>query len=213
MKKNKVKVRPLIAILRGISPDKTIEIVDNLINSGIKIIEIPLNSPKPFLSIEKMCEKFKYKALLGAGTVTNINQVNDLHKIGCEIIISPNTDKNVIRKTKELGMISVPGVFTASEFYNAINYGADGLKIFPASVLKHDGFKAISAVLPQNLKVFAVGGVKTNHFRKWIDSGITGFGIGSSLFNYNTISAEIKIKASNFVNEFDKVSKNKYITF
>ena len=99
MKKNKVKVRPLIAILRGISPDKTIEIVDNLINSGIKIIEIPLNSPKPFLSIEKMCEKFKYKALLGAGTVTNINQVNDLHKIGCEIIIRL-LQIRMLRKTK-----------------------------------------------------------------------------------------------------------------
>ena len=203
------KNRELIAILRGLTLDRCVKVSEILIAEGFSKLEVPLNSPNPMETISKMQNSFGNSVTIGAGTVTNVSEVSQLSKIGCQMIVSPNTDTEVIKATKNGGMLSFPGAFTPSECYSAINSAADGLKIFPAFKLGVKGFKALKAVLPNNLKTYAVGGIDETHFSDWLDAGVTGFGIGSNLFHSYMSDDDIQSAAKKFVLAYDSWHSNK----
>ena len=195
--------RELIAILRGIQPTEVHDITHALIDAGITKIEVPLNSPNPFQSIEKMVNAFGSDATIGAGTVLHQDEVKTLANMGCQMVISPNADPDVIITTKNAGMLSYPGVFTASECFSALKNGADGLKFFPAFKLGLDGFNALKAVLPKTAKTYAVGGVGAPDFHTWKATGVTGFGVGSNLYTPGMSVAEISSNAATLVAAYD----------
>lgn len=195
--------RPLIAILRGITPLEAESVSDVLIESGINIIEVPLNSPNPFETIERMANFHGENGIFGAGTVLNEQEVSSVADAGGKIIISPNTNSLIINKSKELNLLSFPGVFTASECFEALEAGADGLKFFPASLLKPNNFKALSAVLPDNIVSIAVGGIDEIQFPNWLEVKVTGFGLGSNLYKPGMLLDEIKAKAERIVKVYD----------
>ena len=197
----------LIAILRGITTDESLAIVESLIKAGITKIEVPLNSPSPFKTIERIQKAYGDDALIGAGTVLSISEVNELDRIGARLIVSPNCNPEVIRRSKELGMFSYPGVYTATECFSALDAGANGLKFFPASTLGIEGLKALKAVLPIDTATYAVGGVDLPDFEKWLSAGITGFGLGSSLYKPGRSASEVYEVASSMVAEFKRFSK------
>ena len=203
------KNRELIAILRGLTLDRCVKVSEILIAEGFSKLEVPLNSPNPMETISNMQNSFGNSVTIGAGTVTNVSEVSQLSKIGCQMIVSPNTDTEVIKSTKNGGMLSFPGAFTPSECYSAINSAADGLKIFPAFKLGVKGFKAIKAVLPNSLKTYAVGGIDETHFSDWLDAGVTGFGIGSNLFHSYMSDDDIQSAAKKFVLAYDNWHTNK----
>ena len=197
------KNRELIAILRGLTFDRCIGVSRILIEEGFNKLEVPLNSPNPMKTISAMQNEFGRSAIIGAGTVTNVSEVSELSNLGCQMIVSPNTDTEVIKATKNEGMLSFPGAFTPSECFSAINSAADGLKIFPAFKHGVEGFKALKAVLPSNLKTYAVGGVNETHFKDWLDAGVTGFGIGSNLFHPSMSDDNIQFAASKIILAYD----------
>ncbi len=206
-----MKYSPLIAILRGITPDKILDIAEILIDNEINIIEIPLNSPNPLKSIQLLVDKYSDKALLGAGTVLKISEVHDVYNIGAKLIVSPNTDYDVIQKTKKLKMVSMPGCFTISEALTALNAGADALKLFPASTIGPKTFNAMNQVLPENTKCFAVGGINSENMKEWIDYKITGFGIGSNIYNPKMSLYEVKNRVEDFTKMYQSISNQKLI--
>ena len=195
--------RPLIAILRGITPLEAESVSDVLIEAGISIIEVPLNSPQPFETIERMVKFHGNKGIFGAGTVLKEYDVYRVQEVGGKIIVSPNLNTLVIKKTKELNMYSIPGVFTATECFDALDSGADVLKFFPASLLREENFKALNAVLPENTISIAVGGISENTFPSWLKVNINGFGLGSNLYKPGMLVEEIKLKAENIVKCYD----------
>ena len=195
--------RPLIAILRGITPLEAESVSDVLIEAGISIIEVPLNSPQPFETIERMVKFHGANGVFGAGTVLKEYDVYRVQEVGGQIIVSPNLNTLVIKKTKELNMYSIPGVFTATECFDALDSGADALKFFPASLLKEENFKALNAVLPENTISIAVGGISENTFPSWLKVNINGFGLGSNLYKPGMMIEEIKLKAENIVKFYD----------
>ena len=197
------KNRELIAILRGLTFDRCIGVSRILIEEGFNKLEVPLNSPNPMKTISAMQNEFGRSAIIGAGTVTNVSEVSELSNLGCQMIVSPNTDTEVIKATKNEGMLSFPGAFTPSECFSAINSAADGLKIFPAFKLGVKGFKALKAVLPSNLDTYAVGGIDETHFQDWLDAGVTGFGIGSNLFHPSMSDDDIQFAAKKIVLAYD----------
>jgi 2-dehydro-3-deoxyphosphogalactonate aldolase len=174
--------RPLIAILRGVSTDEAAAMAEVLVAAGITQIEVPLNSPTPFASIAAMKSAVGADAIIGAGTVLSTDDVGRVRDAGGELIVSPNCDQRVIMATKAAGMASWPGVMTPTECFAALKAGADGLKIFPASILGPDGIKAIRAVLPKGTLVYAVGGAGAENFGEWMAASANGFGIGSALY-------------------------------
>ena len=199
--------RPLIAILRGITPLEAESVSDVLIEAGIKIIEVPLNSPRPYETIERMAKFHGDNGIFGAGTVLNEDEVSMVADAGGNIIVSPNSNPLIIKKTKELNLLSFPGVFTANECFQALDAGADGLKFFPASLLKPENFKALSAVLPDNIISVAVGGIDEINFSSWIEVKITGFGLGSNLYKPGMLLDDIQAKAEKIVKAYDNSVK------
>ena len=195
--------RPLIAILRGITPLEAESVSDVLIEAGISIIEVPHNSPQPFETIERMVKFHGNKGIFGAGTVLKEYDVYRVQEVGGKIIVSPNLNTLVIKKTKELNMYSIPGVFTATECFDALDSGADALKFFPASLLREENFKSLNAVLPENTISIAVGGISENTFPSWLKVNINGFGLGSNLYKPGMLVEEIKLKAENIVKFYD----------
>ena len=197
-------MRELIAILRGIRPDEACSIAEVLIESGITIIEVPLNSPSALESIELMVRSFGNDITFGAGTVVNSSQVQEVYNCGGKIIVSPNCNIDVIKETKSKGLLSFPGVFSPSECFSALDNGADGLKFFPAFLIQPEGYRSIRAVLPERIQSYAVGGVVENNFLDWFRVGITGFGIGSSLYEIGDTARKVSEKAKRLVISFDK---------
>lgn len=198
--------RPLIAILRGIDPSEAAAVADALIETGITRIEVPLNSPSPYDSITAMVKAHGQLAEIGAGTVLSMAQVAQVYRVGGRMIVSPNTDPEVIAATVSLGMESFPGCITATECFAALKAGATGLKFFPAFQLGLDGLKALRAVLPVETQLYMVGGVGAGEFRQWIQAGATGFGIGSALYRPGDGVADIRARAEDMVAAWDEAT-------
>lgn len=173
---------PLVAILRGLDPSTALSVGAALLESGFDIIEVPLNSPDPLASIAALVAEFGQHALIGAGTVLTVEQVDLLAGIGAGLVVSPNCNPAVIARSAAHGMVSLPGVLTPTEMFAALDAGASGLKIFPAELVSPAAVKAVRAVLPATVPVFVVGGVGTDNMAHYIAAGATGFGMGGSLF-------------------------------
>jgi 2-dehydro-3-deoxyphosphogalactonate aldolase len=195
--------RNIIAILRGITPEEAEPACEVLIEAGLTTIEIPLNSPQPLQSIAMLAKRFGSVATIGAGTVLTARQVRDVANAGGKIVVSPSFDADVVRETKLLQMTSWPGVLTPSECFAALKAGADGLKIFPCSVVGPAGVKAMRAVLPEQTAIYAVGGAGPANFADWFAAGITGFGIGTALYQPGSSLAQLKKAAKEIVSAYD----------
>lgn len=195
--------RPLVAILRGIKPDEVEGIVDGLIESGMTAIEIPLNSPDPFSSIAIAVKKAPAEILIGAGTVLTPEDVERLHDVGGRLMVSPNVDPEVIASAWDRGMVTMPGVFTATEALLAAKSGASALKFFPAGILGASGITAIRAVLPANLMIAAVGGISDTNFGEYTRAGIHAFGLGTSLYKPGMNASEVAERAKTTIRAYD----------
>lgn len=190
---------PLIAIIRGVEPDEAEAVGSALFESGIRIAEVPLNSPRPLDSIERLSAKFGRDALVGAGTVLHVDEVEEVRSAGGQLIVSPSTDAGVISATAAAGMASCPGFFTPTEAFTAIDAGAHALKLFPAEGVSPKTLRAMLAVLPRQLPVIVVGGVTPESMASWIEAGATGFGLGSGLYRPGQSPVETGRKAKAYV--------------
>jgi 2-dehydro-3-deoxyphosphogalactonate aldolase len=177
-----LKQCPIAAILRGVTPDEIDAIGDALVEAGIAIIEVPLNSPNPFESIKRLAARHGARALVGAGTVLDGADVARVSAAGGRLIVAPNFDADVVRATKAAGLASLPGVMTPSEGFAALKAGADGLKLFPAEIIPPAVFKAWRAVFPGDTLLLAVGGVGVDNLKIYAEAGASGYGIGSALY-------------------------------
>lgn len=197
--------RRLVAILRGLAPDEALAVGFAIFEAGIEAIEVPLNSPDPFRSIEQLAKSLPASALVGAGTVLKAAQVDDLHKAGGRLLVSPNVDRAVMERAAHRGMVTMPGVFTPTEAFLALSLGASALKFFPASALGPKGISAIKAVLPRDTIVGAVGGVSEKDFADYAKIGVSTFGLGSSLFAPGLDAKTVGERARAAVAEWDAV--------
>jgi len=200
--------RPLVAILRGVKPDEVVEIGHAIFDAGFGIIEVPLNSPEATKSISALAKSLGDKAVIGAGTVLTVQQVQDVHDAGGKLIVSPNMNVDVIAKTRALNCFSYPGVFSPTEAFAALDAGAHALKFFPASLHGPGGIKAVKAVLPPDVPVLAVGGVAVDTIAEWLAAGTDGFCIGSNIYKPGWTAQEIGRKAKEFVAAYDAAASS-----
>jgi len=198
---------PLIAILRGITPDEAIAHVGAVIDAGFDAVEIPLNSPEWKNSIPAVVDAFGDKALIGAGTVLDPEQVDELAKMGCKLIVTPNINPEVIRRAVSYGMTVCPGCATATEAFTALDAGAQALKIFPSSAFGPEYIKALKAVLPASVPVFAVGGVTPENLAQWMKAGCVGAGLGSDLYRAGQSVEQTAQQAAAFVKAYREAVK------
>ncbi len=190
---------PLVAILRGITPDESVEIGRRLYEAGFRLIEVPLNSPEPFKSIAAIRQSLPDDVLVGAGTVLNVDQVRELKDSGGDLTVMPHADTAVIRVAKAAGMACTPGVATPTEAFAALAAGADALKIFPAELVTPAILKAIRVVLPKGTRLLPVGGITPDNMQPYVDAGATGFGLGSALYKPGMTADDVAAVARRFV--------------
>lgn len=194
---------PLVAILRGLTPEEAVDVGEALLGTGFTCLEVPLNSPRPLDSIRRLREALGDRAVVGAGTVLTPQAVREVVDAGGQIIISPNADPEVIRETVAVGALSMPGVFTATEAFSALEAGAQVLKLFPSEIAGPVGLKALRAVLPADQRLYAVGGVTPDNLAGWAAAGASGYGIGGALFKPGMTAAEVGERARAFVNAWN----------
>jgi 2-dehydro-3-deoxyphosphogalactonate aldolase len=192
---------PLVAILRGLTPEEAPEVGDAIVSSGFRLLEVPLNSPRPLDSIALLRERFP-EALVGAGTVLDARQVREVHAVGGQLIVSPNFNAEVIAESARLGLVSLPGVMTPTEAFGALAAGASGLKLFPAEMASPAVVKALLAVLPPGTPLMPVGGISPDNMDAWRAAGAAGFGIGSALYKPGKSAAAVREDALRFVAAF-----------
>ena len=190
---------PIIAILRGICPDEAVAVGEALLAAGIRVMEVPLNSPDPLLSIAAMADALAGRALIGAGTVLHVGEVHDLAQCGARFTVSPNSDARVIGAALDAGLLPLPGYQTPTEAFAAVAAGADWIKLFPAGPLGIGHFQALAAVLPKHIRTVAVGGVGAANARAWLDAGVAALGIGSELYRPGDSAAIVAEKAAALV--------------
>lgn len=182
---------PIVAILRGVAPDEIDAVGDALVEAGVTVIEVPLNSPSPFDSIKRLAARHSTHALVGAGTVLEADDVARVADAGGKLVVAPNFDAEVVRATKAAGLVSLPGVMTPSEGFAALKAGADGLKLFPAEIIPPAVFRAWRAVFAPDTLLLAVGGVGMDNIKSYAEAGASGFGIGSALYKPGRSAGEI----------------------
>jgi 2-dehydro-3-deoxyphosphogalactonate aldolase len=190
---------PLIAILRGVAPNEVEAIGEALIEAGFTLIEVPLNSPDPLSSVERLAKRFAGSAVIGAGTVLREADVVSVAGAGGTMIISPNTNAQVIAKSAALGLVSLPGIATPSEAFAALDAGATALKLFPAEASSPQALKAMRAVLPADVRILPVGGISPDNAGPWRAAGAAGFGLGSALYKPGMSATEVRANAMAFV--------------
>ena len=198
---------PLIAILRGITPEDALAHVGAVIDAGFDAVEIPLNSPQWEKSIPAVVDAYGHKALIGAGTVLKAEQVDQLAKMGCKLIVTPNINPELIRRAVSYGMTVCPGCATATEAFTALDAGSQALKIFPSSAFGPDYIKALKAVLPADVPVFAVGGVTPENLAQWLKAGCVGAGLGSDLYRAGQSVERTAEQAAAFVKAYREAVK------
>lgn len=189
----------IVAILRGVAPENVIEVAQTLLDAGIRAIEIPLNSPDPFRTIEKLAALGATDCVFGAGTVLRAEDVARVKAAGGKLVVAPNTDTSVISAAIGDGLVPMPGFATASEAFTAIAAGARHLKLFPAQTYGTGHLKALKAVMPSDVAVYAVGGVGADDIAEWWKAGVSGFGFGSELFKPSYSRKEIETRARRIV--------------
>ena len=190
---------PLVAILRGVTPEEVVPIGRALVEAGFSIIEVPLNSPRPLESIRALAGEFGPEVLVGAGTVTAPARVEEVVAAGGRIIVMPHGDPEVIRAAKAAGLLCVPGVSTATEGFAALASGADALKLFPAELLNPRVLKAMLSVFPKGTRFLPVGGIVPQGMAEFVAAGAAGFGLGSALYKPGSTAAEVGVQARRFV--------------
>jgi 2-dehydro-3-deoxyphosphogalactonate aldolase len=189
----------IVAILRGVTPDEVAGIGDALHDAGIRVVEVPLNSPEPFRSIATLAARFQNRMVVGAGTVLDVDSVDHVKSAGGQISVSPDCNPQVIARAIENGMVPLPGVFTPTEAFTAVRAGARHLKLFPAEAASPKTVKAWKAVLPRDVSVYAVGGVTPANMKEWADAGCAGFGIGSNIYKPGMSADDVSKAARDFV--------------
>ena len=198
----------LIAILRGVTTPEIKDVGAALHDSGIRVVEIPLNSPDPFSSIERLASAFAGRLVTGAGTVLDASDINLLKAHKGEIAVSPDCNPAVIQRAREAGLVPLPGVFTPTEAFAAIRAGATHLKLFPAEAASPVTVKAWKAVLPKHVRLYAVGGITPTNMQPWIDAGISGFGIGSNIYKPGMSPHAVAKAAAEFVAAWKSLKRN-----
>jgi 2-dehydro-3-deoxyphosphogalactonate aldolase len=196
--------RHIIAILRGITPPEALDVCEALVAAGITMIEVPLNSPDAFRSIADAAKAFDGRALIGAGTVLSRADVERVAEAGGRFVVSPDTNAEVIAATIERGLTSYPGVFSPTDAFTAIRSGATGLKFFPAEILGPKGIKAMKAVLPPSILLYAVGGANPDNFAEYFAAGCAGFGLGTYIYKPGMSATDVAAKAHAAVTAYDQ---------
>jgi 2-dehydro-3-deoxyphosphogalactonate aldolase len=190
---------PLVAILRGVKPDEVEDIGEALVSAGFTLIEVPMNSPDPLDSIARLAKRFEGRAQIGAGTVLTEAQVAQVEDAGGTMIISPNANLKVIAASAAKGLVSLPGIFTMSEAFAALDTGATALKLFPAEAANPTVLKAMRAVLHKAARVLPVGGIAPDNMDPWWAAGASGFGLGSALYKVGLTAEQVGANARAFV--------------
>lgn len=199
---------PLIGIFRGVTPDEVEAVVGAAIENGIRIAEVPLNSPDALLSIARLVKRFGADTIVGAGTVTTVAEVLAVAKAGAQLIVTPYARGLVVEKAKELGLIAVPGALTPTEIAEMHACGADAVKLFPAELVTPAIIKALRAVLPTTLQLLPVGGINPENLAAYLEAGANGFGLGSALYRPGDSAANIATKAARFVQRMQELHEN-----
>ncbi|MEM8952403.1 MAG: 2-dehydro-3-deoxy-6-phosphogalactonate aldolase [Pseudomonadota bacterium] len=190
---------PLVAILRGLQPARAVEVGETLVDAGFRVIEVPLNSPQPLQSIERLASAFGDRAIIGAGTVLKSRDVGDVASAGGRLIVMPHADCSLIRQVDHLGLFCIPGVATPTEAFSALEAGADALKMFPAEAMPPVVVKAWRAVIRPPIKLLPVGGITPETMSAYVEAGASGFGLGSALFKPDLSLGALAANARAFV--------------
>jgi 2-dehydro-3-deoxyphosphogalactonate aldolase len=190
---------PLVAILRGVTPDEVVDVSSALVDEGFAIVEVPLNSPRPLESIERLHAKFGHEILVGAGTVTSPAAVKEIAAAGGRLIVMPHGDAEVVRAAKAAGLACIPGITTPTEGFAALANGADALKLFPAELLTPAVLKSMRTVFPTATRFFPVGGITPDAMASYVAAGAAGFGLGGALYRRGDLPARVAANARDFV--------------
>jgi len=195
---------PLVAILRGVQPDEVLSIGEALERQGVAIVEVPLNSPQPMVSIARLAREFGERLLIGAGTVMTPAQVREIAAAGGRLIVTPHADARVTHAAKQHGLLAVPGFFTPAEAFAMLEAGADGLKLFPAEAASPAVLRSLRAVLPEATAVLPVGGIDASNMAGWRAAGAAGFGIGSAIYKPGDSAETVAVKARALMAALDR---------